>query len=76
MRKQVPMPANETAWLRDNARLGAVILTLNGERNAYLGERIAYGDPDKPTSLVYPLFPSREQGGKRYTDTSRKPMLD
>lgn len=65
---------NETKWLRDNARYGAAIVTRNGVRT-YEFLPITYTDPDKG-SQQYPLFPPRNRGGKRYTDTSAKPQLD
>lgn len=65
---------NETAWLRDNARHGAAIVTRNGVRTrAYLP--VTYTDPDTGKQ-AHPLFPARERGGKRYTDNSTKPQID
>jgi hypothetical protein len=64
----------ETAWLRKYARKGAAIVTRNGVRSrAFLP--VTYTDPDTGRQS-YPLFPARERGGKRYTDTSAKPQLD
>jgi hypothetical protein len=67
-------PQNDTAWLRDNARYGAAIVTRNGVRTRQFLP-VTYTDPDTGKQ-AYPLFPARERGGKRYADTSAKPQLD
>ena len=66
-------PAQETAWLRDFAHLGAAIVTRNGIRT-YEFLPVSFVDANGVT--VSPLFPARERGGKRYTDTSTKPQID
>ncbi len=73
--RRVATPANPTAWLRDNARQGAMRYTRDGVTVYVIGTKVTYGDPDKG-SVVYPLF--APEGGlvKRYTDTSTKGQLD
>ena len=70
-----PTPANPTAWLRDNARKGAMRYTRNGVTLFVLGAKVTYGDPDKGTQQ-HPLFAPQGSLGKRYADTSAKPQLD
>ena len=70
-----PTPANPTAWLRDNARNGAMRYTRNGVTLFVLGTKVTYGDPDKG-SVAYPLFAPTGELGKRYADTSAKPQID
>lgn len=74
---QVQMPDNQTAWLRDNARKGAIIITDKyGIRRAFLGAKVTYTDPDTGKEQ-HPLFaPTDTFLGKRYTDTSAKAQLD
>lgn len=70
-----PTPANATAWLRDNARKGAMRYTRNGVTLYLLGTKVTYGDPDKG-SVAYPLFAPEGDLRKAYTDTSTKPQID
>ena len=70
-----PTPANPTAWLRDNARKGAMRYTRNGVTLFVLGTKVTYGDPDKG-SVQYPLFAPEGDLNNRYTDTSTKSQLD
>jgi len=73
---RVAMPANPTAWLRDNARKGAMLYTRDGVTVALVKTQTTYGDPDKGTQQ-HPLFaPKADRLGKRYTDTSAKAQLD
>lgn len=74
MLKQVEMPANETAWLRENARKGAVIITRNGERNAYTGHALTLTDSGRRT--LSPVFESRGTPRRGYTPRPTQPMLD
>lgn len=67
-------PQNDTAWLRDNARRGAAIVTRNGVRTRQFLP-VTYTDPDTGKQ-VHPLFASQGSLGSRYTDTSTKPQLD
>jgi len=75
MLKLVPMPANETAWLRDNAEKGAVIITRNGERNAYLGHALVINDPITGRTQR-PLFAKTGEPRRVYTPRPTQPMLD
>jgi len=70
-----PTPANATAWLRDNARKGAMKYTINGLTVFVTGAKVTYGDPDKGTEQ-WPLFAPTHALGKAYTDTSTKPQID
>lgn len=73
---RVAMPANPTAWLRDNARKGAMLYTRDGVTVALVNTKTTYGDPDKGTQQ-HPLYaPKGDRLGKRYADTSAKPQLD
>ena len=74
MLKQVDMPANETAWLRENARKGAVIITRNGERNAYTGHALTLTDSRGTT--LRPVFESRDTPKRSHTPRPTRPMLD
>jgi len=74
MLKQVEMPANETAWLRENARKGAVIITRNGERNAYTGHALTLTDSRGTT--LRPVFESRDTPKRSHTPRPTRPMLD
>ena len=75
MAQQVEMPENETAWLRDNARNGATIITQNGVRNAYLGVPVTYGDPDKGWAQ-YPLFAPTDTPQRKYHKRQKMNGLD
>lgn len=74
MLKQVDMPANEMAWLRENARKGAVIITRNGERNAYTGHALTLTDSTGTT--LPPVFESQGTPRRVYTPRPTQPMLD
>lgn len=74
MLKQVEMPANETAWLIDNARKGAVIITKNGERNAFIGHALTLNDPVFGRTSR-PVFADDKQR-KTYEPRPTRPMLD
>lgn len=70
-----PTPANATAWLRDNARNGAMRYTRNGVTLFVTGAKTTYTDPDRKTEQS-PLFAPQGSLGKAYADTSTKPQLD
>lgn len=72
---EIQMPANPTAWLRDNARHGATLITKAGTTRAYLGVKVTYTDPDRGTEQR-PLFAPIGGIRKAFTDTSTKPQLD
>jgi hypothetical protein len=74
MLKQHEMPANETAWLIANARKGAVIITRNGERNAYTGHALTLNDPILGRTSA-PLF-GKSQERRTYEARPTRPMLD
>ena len=73
--EQHPTPANPTAWLRDNARKGAMRYTKDGSVGFVTGAKITFGDPDKG-SVQYPLFAPEGDLNNRHTDTSTKRQLD
>jgi hypothetical protein len=73
--RRVATPANPTAWLRDNARQGAMRYTRDGVTVYVVGTKTTYGDPDKGTEQ-HPLFAPQGALVRRYTDTSAKPQLD
>ena len=73
MLKQVEMPANETAWLIDNAHKGAVIITKNGERNAFIGHALTLNDPVFGRTLA-PVFSKNQK--RTYEARPTRPMLD
>jgi len=72
---RVAMPANPTAWLRDNARKGAMLYTRDGLTVAVIGTKTTYGDADKGTEQ-HPLHAPQGAMGRRYADTSTKSQLD
>lgn len=73
---RVAMPANPTAWLRDNARKGAMLYTRDGVTVALINTKTTYTDPDTGKEQ-HPLFaPTATSLDKRYADTSAKPQLD
>ncbi len=67
-------PENDTAWLIRNMRKGGAIVTRNGIRTREFLPT-TYTDPDTGRQS-HPLYPADKQGGRVYTDTSTKPMLD
>jgi len=74
MLKQVEMPTNETAWLIDNARKGAVIITKNDERKAFIGHALTLNDPVLGRTPL-PVFADDKQR-KTYEPRPTRPMLD
>jgi hypothetical protein len=72
---RVATPANPTAWLRDNARKGAMRYTRDGETVYILGAKTTYGDPDKGTEQ-HPLFAPKGAGTRVYFQTPVVPLLD
>lgn len=72
---RVAMPANPTAWLRDNARKGAMLYTRDGVTVAIIGAKTTYGDPDKGTEQ-HPLYAPKADGKRVYMPRPVMPMLD
>jgi hypothetical protein len=61
-RYRVAMPANETQWLRQNAKHGATIVTVNGIRTAYIGLPTKWSDRDGHYEQANAIEPRARHG--------------
>lgn len=73
----IPQPTNRTAYLRDNARHGATLVTRNGVSIVETGHAVAMRDADG--RVTSPLFQSTADtlaNRSGVTDTSTKGQIE